>query len=199
MNSKPVISKKDARSKLGIPHDKFVLGSIGRLNHVKGFDILIEAVKNLNSDNNSLLFVVAGQGNEKNELERRVIEYNLQDKIKFIGFLENTEDLLAALDVFLLTSRSEGFPLSLLEAMNFKLPTIATDVGGIRDLLVDGKAGLIIPPENKFELVKAIRILFENPNLLSQYSELSYNRSLDFSIETCAGLYLKKYQDLLEQ
>jgi glycosyltransferase involved in cell wall biosynthesis len=134
----------EARKRLGIPDDKFLIGTIANFYPTKGLDILISLWQDSRlRGNGNLELIIIGSGPLETELRAQVQKLNLTN-VNFTGQITNASTLLRAIDVFVLPSRKEGFPLVLLEAMQAGLPIIATDVGGNKEAL--GDAGILIPP-----------------------------------------------------
>lgn len=119
-----------ARARLGLPLDRRIIGGVGRLEHVKGFDRLVEAARFLPDD---VLVVLWGEGSERERLASRIDRLGLAHRVLLAGRTDSAADVYPALDLFCLPSRNEGLPLSILEAQACGVPVIASDVGGVRD------------------------------------------------------------------
>lgn len=135
------LSPSDARRELravdpSIP-DGFLVGSIGELHHNKGFDRALEALAK--SDTH---FVVIGDGEEKASLAAQAKKLNMSDRVHFLGFIPDAAKYLRAFDVFLLTSRKEGLPYVLLEAGLAEVPIVASDIPGVRDIVLPTVSGI---------------------------------------------------------
>ena len=142
------------------PHDGFIVITVARLEKVKGIEYLIKAVKNFQ-------LTIIGDGSERKNLEDLVKKLSLKEKVKFLGQIPNEkipEHLMTA-DCFCLPSLREGFGIAVLEAQAAGLPVIATMVGGILDLVEDGKAGLLVEPKNPGQIQEAVLRIKSNPNL----------------------------------
>lgn len=118
-----------------------VIISVARLVWFKGLDTLIDAMPKVVDRHSSAKLVIVGDGELREDLEAQVKALNLSDSVIFVGERDDVPDLLAAADLFVLPSVSEGLPISLLEAMASKLPIVATRVGGIPELVIDGETG----------------------------------------------------------
>src|SRR5205823_9807276 len=137
-----------------------VVGSVGRLDSQKGYDVLIDALRTL-PDVTALL---VGGGSERDSLERRAADVGVRDRLCITGWQEEARNYLTAMDVFALPSRYEGFPLSVVEAMLAELPVVASAVGSIPEAVVDGETGLLVPPEEPAALGEAIARLIADPD-----------------------------------
>lgn len=147
-----------ARSKLNLKSDKVYLLFVGNLVAVKGVDILLDAFASVRCSNAELLIV--GEGSEQNQLVAHARNLNALDRIHFIGRVRHEQIPLwmSASDIFVLASRSEGFPTVVPEAMMCGLPVVATDVGGVEEAVITGKTGVLVSPNDILQLTA----VFEN-------------------------------------
>jgi glycosyltransferase involved in cell wall biosynthesis len=151
----PPLSRQEARRVLGLPESRFVVGWVGRVSREKGLDVLLEAFPALASYCCHL--AVIGDGQERPALARRVLELGLGAKhsVSWHGEVPDASRLLPAFDVLVISSRTEGTPMVLLEAMAAHVPVIATRVGGIPDVIGEDEA-LLVPSEDPRALAQAI-------------------------------------------
>lgn len=154
-----LLSREEARKDLGIPENAFVVGSVGELHKNKGFEYLVEAAHLLPN----ITFCVIGEGEERKTLESRIKELGFAERFKLPGFLENAAQYQKAFDIFVLPSVKEGLPYVLLEAGLASLPVVATNVGGIPEIIEDKNSGLLVQPKNPRELAEAISFLIKQP------------------------------------
>lgn len=156
-------TKEGARSFLyqDAPKNATWIGTISELHHIKGLGYAIRAIKSV-SQTHKIVFVVMGDGEEKEKLKNLVKNEELEEVVKFAGFVDNAPQYLKAFDIFTLTSLSEAFPLSLLEAGRAELPIVASNVGGIPEIIEDKKTGLLVESKNIIAIYKAINHLVEN-------------------------------------
>jgi glycosyltransferase involved in cell wall biosynthesis len=150
------VSKKDAKQMLAVPPNAFVLGTIGRLVPTKGLTYLIEAFSQVKEQMPTAHLVLLGDGWLKLELEKQVANMRCRHSILFLGYRTNIEALLRGIDVFVLSSIAEGMPRIILEAMAAGVPCVATQVGGISEIINDENVGLLVPPRNSAALGKAM-------------------------------------------
>jgi len=156
------------RKTLGIGSEENLLVFVGRLESDKGLDVLFEALCRLRQAAPPCRCVVVGDGPMRAELSASVAETGLSSRVMFMGFQEDVRPYLAAADIFVLPSPNEALPFALLEAMSSGLACIATDVGGVREVVSDGEDGLIVPPGSPMALGEAIRRLLSDANLRSR-------------------------------
>ena len=160
----PILSQKEARSRVGAATDRRILLFVGRLHHVKGIDVLIGALEALkgSSGTREVTAVFAGDGPMRGWIERETARRGLSDSVQLLGHVsrENVALWMNAADVLVLPSRNEGCPNVVLEALCCGTPVVASNVGAVPDL-IDESCGLIVPPENATQLGEALTIAFE--------------------------------------
>ncbi len=153
------ISKEQARNSANIPTDSFVFGAVGRLEITKGIVYLIEAFAHVHRVCPDTRLVLLGDGRYRTEYENQVRGLGLTDCVHFLGFQPNIPQLLRGLDVFVMASIAEGMPRGILEAMAAGVPCVATRVGGIPEILGEGRYGLLAEPADPDSLAEAMRAL----------------------------------------
>lgn len=168
-----LLSQKDALIKLGVTDSKkTVIISIGELHPSKGLDIAIKSISLLPEEKkNKILYLIIGAGEEKSLLESLIDELRLHDQVKLVGFVENAKSVLSGADIFLLPSRTEAFPYVLLEAGLAGIPTIATSVGGIPEIIKDMQNGILVHPRNPKEVAEAISYLLDHKDTQKEFSK----------------------------
>lgn len=156
----PPLDREAARRTLGIPRDDFVVGWVGRLSREKGPDVLLEALPHLNDV--PLAVSVIGAGVEEPALRARALARGVADQIRWHGVVPDAERLFAAFDVCVLSSRTEGTPVVLFEAMAAGVPVVATAVGGVPDVLSPEEA-VLVRSEDAAALAAGIRDVYTHP------------------------------------
>jgi len=157
-------SKEDAKQMLGLPSDVFVFGMVGRLAPTKGLLYLIEAFPKVKEQKPSAHLVLLGDGPWKAELEQQASNVSCRDSIHFLGYRNNIEQLLRGMDVIVLSSVAEGMPRVILEAMAAGVPCIATEVGGIPEIISGNNVGVLVPPKDSEALAEAMIELAKMPD-----------------------------------
>jgi glycosyltransferase involved in cell wall biosynthesis len=142
--------------------EKFWIGTIAELHHNKGLDILIRAFAHISKEQPDTTLLIIGEGEERKRLMLLIHSLNLSKKVHLIGFIDNARAYLKAFDVFVLSSRTEAFPYVPLEAGLAQLPVVTTRVGGIPEVISDGKNGLLVEKENVNQLAAAIQELLQD-------------------------------------
>jgi glycosyltransferase involved in cell wall biosynthesis len=168
-----------------------------RLVEQKGHRYLLEAAQDVPS---SAVFVLAGEGPEREPLERYARELGVEDRIRFLGRRTDIPEVLAASDLMVLPSLCEGLPLSILEAMGARRPVIATDIGGTNEAIVDGTTGLLVPPADPPALAAAVRRLLDDPALAALLADAGWRRVAErFTAAAMAARVTSTYDELLQR
>lgn len=164
------------RVDLGIADGDFVIGSVGRIyNEVKRFSDILEAIKLLNRTD--VKFLLVGDGPDLSELSETAIALGLERNFIPVGYQENPSYYYRIMDVFCLPSAHEGFGLVAAEAMLHRLPVIASNVGGLADIVVDGITGLLIPPYSPKAISEKILILLGDSKMREDMGNRGYARA----------------------
>lgn len=150
------VDRNKKRGELGIPADAFVLISVGELNKNKNHEIVIRALKAINSQDN-IHYIIAGQGILRRHLLDLVESYGLMDKVHLLGFRSDVIELLKSSDYFVFPSLREGLPVALMEAMACDLPVIGSKIRGNRDLISSSICCIPIIPKCTKSVVEGIR------------------------------------------
>lgn len=185
-----------ARRLLGLPPDGPVVGWVGRLSLEKAPDILLEALGLLGGD--APLTVFVGDGREAAALRERTGVLGLEGKVRWAGRVDGAAALLPAFDVFVLSSRTEGTPIVLFEAMAAGVPVIATRVGGVPDVVSDAEA-LLAPSENPGEIARAVGATLADPAGSAARATAARARlARDFAEAPWLERYEALYRNLIE-
>lgn len=197
--SPSVKNKEIWRRQLGINIDAPVVGIVARLDPIKDHKTLLKAFSMLSDKIPDAVLVIIGDGEMKNALIEQTRELNLEHKVFFLGERQDIPELLNAMDIFVLTSLSEGHNVSLLEAMSSGLPIVATHVGGNTEIVIDGVTGLLVPPNSPEVLSAKIETLLKDEHLRLQMGEISRMRVLEyFDMHKMIENYKKIYTNVLE-
>lgn len=186
-------NKRKIRRELHISEDNAMILNVGRLVMVKKIDILIEITKKLLDDGLKVKTVVVGDGPYRVAYEKLAENRGVKDSVIFTGFRTDIPVIMAGCDVFVLTSLSEGLPTVLLEASACGKPIIATNIGGIPDIVIHGKTGFLAEPENINSFVYYIKLVLDDKNLSKK---LGRNACKYVRKKFNWGLIIKKYEDL---
>jgi GalNAc-alpha-(1->4)-GalNAc-alpha-(1->3)-diNAcBac-PP-undecaprenol alpha-1,4-N-acetyl-D-galactosaminyltransferase len=173
--------------------------AVGKLTHQKGFDLLIRAFAQVKSRHPEWTLTILGEGEMRQELESLCAQLSLEDLVSMPGAVKNVDAYLRKADIFALTSRYEGFPVALGEAMACGVPVIATDcLSGPREMIHDGTDGMLVVPENVDALAVALDLLMSDPGKRQYFSHYA-PRILDrFGIDRITTMWNVTIKQLLE-
>lgn len=158
-------SRRRVRNSLGIPDEAVVAVSVGRLFPVKNHDLMLRAFRGIGGNGPEARLVLVGNGPERGNLEEKARSYGLGGAVQFLGERGDVPAILAAADLFLLTSSSEGLSIAIMEAMASRLPVIATAVGDNGVLIQDGVTGRLVDVRDEAGLTEHMRRLIQDVEL----------------------------------
>jgi glycosyltransferase involved in cell wall biosynthesis len=169
---------------------------VGRLSTEKGVDIFLHAAARVLVELPSTKFVVIGEGPDRDKLESLIDELKIRGNVSMLGRRDDMPSVYASLDIMVSASRQEGLPIAILEGMASRLPLIATAVGAVPTVVLDGRTGVLLPPENPELLASAILNLLQNP--AEQKRLGAAGRKLiedEFSAQRMTDDYLRVYEE----
>ncbi|PHR94618.1 MAG: glycosyltransferase [Blastopirellula sp.] len=166
--------RNEVRQELQYDDDDQIVIQVARLNHLKDHVTAIRAIGKLSQEFPKLKLLLAGDGEERHSLEQLINELNLEDKVQLLGSRNDVPRLLQAADMFLLSSISEGIPLTLIEAMASGLPCVSTDVGGTSEVIDHEKNGLLAEKGNPDDIADKLSMLLTDKMRAKQMAEAGY-------------------------
>lgn len=171
---------------------------VGRLAVVKRQDRLLRAVASSILRLPDLWVLIVGDGPERNRLRDLAIALGISNRVCLAGYQPEPSRYLRAMDVFALTSQSEGLPISLLEAWAAGLPVVCTSVGGIPDVVAEGVNGLLVPNDDGPDLGRALSRILDEPTLAVRLGSAGRQTVQErFSLDTMAEAYEQRYRALI--
>lgn len=187
-----------ARQKLGLEAGHFVVGHLGAFTQEKGQDVAVAAARIMQPDTRyaQVRMLLGGDGPLRDTLAK-----DAPAMVHFPGHIEDRDVFYAALDLFVMPSRSEAWGLAVLEAMALGVPVIASDVGGLTEIVEPGKSGWLVTPGDAEALAAAIREAMEQDDLLNQYAQGAHERAARYSVEAMAEqteVFYRKMKDAHE-
>ncbi len=193
------VSKEEFLERYGINCEgKTIVGIAARLDKVKDHETFIRAASIVLKERKDIIFLIAGEGYEKNKLEVLVQELSIEDYIHFLGYVNDQYSFFNAIDINTLTSVSESFPYVILEGAIMKKPIISTDVGGLSKLIEDDKNGYLIPVGDSKELANKIDILSSAKSKARDMGEKLYKKvEENYSSNAMARKHVEIYQEIL--
>jgi glycosyltransferase involved in cell wall biosynthesis len=190
------------KESIGLPKDAIIIGSVGNIRPAKGYSTLLDTAKIIKKYRNDIKFIVIGGAETKimEEIEEKKDKLGLSDTVYFLGFKDNAKEYYSSFDIFLLPSLSEGFSLSLIEAISKQLPIIATKSGGPEEIFSMLNMSGLVNPNSPSELAKYILKNVERDeilNLKQQSITASALLSEYFSIDKMINEYSKLYKSII--
>lgn len=181
------------------PASDLVVGTAGRLVELKGIEYLIQAVAALSEEFPNLRLEIAGAGPWRAKLDDAISRHNLKERVRFLGWVDDLAPLLRTWNVFALPSLEEGFPIAALDAMAAGLPVVASAVGGVPELIEDGKSGFLVPPRNVEALASRLRALLNDRELRRSVGLAGYARVHEnFNSKRMGANFTRFYDEILE-
>ncbi|MBN2371790.1 MAG: glycosyltransferase [Vicinamibacteria bacterium] len=193
----PAPPAPDLRASLGLNVDDFVIGTIGRLNLQKGHRYLLDAAGAVIASRKNVRFLIIGDGDQEDVLKEQSRRQGIAANVVFAGHRTDIPQLLAAIDVFCISSIYEGTPLTLFEAMAAAKPIVSTSVDGCREILNDGKSGLLVPPRDPNALAEALMRVIRSRDLRETLAQGARDASSRYEIEDCVHGIECLYHDLI--
>ncbi|MBD3270744.1 glycosyltransferase [Candidatus Peregrinibacteria bacterium] len=175
-----------------------IILSVAALHPRKGLKYLIGAYSKIVKKFPKTRLIIAGNGPQKMELEKLIKNLNIDDKVFLLGQRDDISDIMKSADIFVLPSLAEAFGLVILEAMREGLPIIATNSGGIPEILADNN-GILVKPKDKQSLQKTITKLLQNDTIREQYAKKSLVRVKNFSAENTAKKTANIYKEIINK
>jgi glycosyltransferase involved in cell wall biosynthesis len=187
------------RERLGIKPDRLVISMIARLHPVKGQEYFLQAARIIKESGIPAQYLLVGEGISRDKLEAMVDQLELRSDVIMPGYYSAVEDIYALSDIICLPSLMEGLGLVVLEAMYFKVPVIASNVGGIPEIIKDGVNGLLVKPRDSQALASAVIRVISDQKLRNQLIIEGQKKVSEFSPENMANRVENIYNKLLQQ
>ena len=182
------------RKEFNISNSNIVIATAARLSKEKNQAMLIDAAEILFKKNHNITIIIAGDGPERKYLNQQIKEKGIYGQLIFTGFIKDMSAFYSAVDIFVLTSHNEGIPLVILEAQASKVAVVATNVGGVADIIIDNETGLLVEPGDVQQFTKSIEMLINIPEKRNMIAESAFqsirkNFSIDKMIQSYHDLY----------
>lgn len=195
----PTIERSAMRAQMGISPETFVVGTVGRLMPIKGFEYLIQAFAQLRRQDGlqDSILVIVGDGPLRTVLGQCAEALGVSHNVRFLGMQTDVHNIMNVFDVFALSSLHEGVPMVILEAMALGVSIVASHVGGIPEIVEDGKEAVLFPAKDPEALARAIAALAGSPELRAELIRAARSRvETQFSIQLTAAKMHKMYRSI---
>ena len=187
-----------ARLALEIPAGAAVVTTVGRLTAIKNHTLFLHMAQRLPAATKDIVFLIAGDGELRAELERDANARGLAGRVRFLGWRRDLETIYGATDVFAITSANEGTPVALIEAMAAGVAGVSTDVGGVRDVITDPSLGVVVPPGNAEALASAVEELLADAGRRERIGEAARQSAMErFRFERLTADIARMYRELV--
>lgn len=186
------------RQELGISTDTIIFATVARLDPIKNQELMLRALAQLAGEEGlpPLALVIVGDGSMRESLEQLAQELQINEQVFFTGFKTQPQEYFALMDVFLLSSFTEGTSMTLLEAMAFSKPSVVTDVGGNTEIIHHLQHGIVCQDNNLLQFTDGMRRLASNSALRARLGEKAQERFKEtFTVDAMAQSYMKRYQN----
>ncbi len=185
------------RKKLHLAAEHFAIGTVSRAHPVKNIPLILQSAETITKKYPAVRFIIVGRGPDFMEIQRQVARRKLTSVVQLLGERDDIPQILSALDLFVLPSRYEGFPLALAQAQTAGLPCVGTDVSGIRVMIADHKTGLLVPDNDAKAFSAAVSALIEDPALAERLGQNARSQAIRrFDYRRMSQEYAALYQRL---
>lgn len=174
----------EIRKEFNIPEDAVVLGNVAVFRFQKRLIEWLQIFKKISQKNDKVFGIIVGAGPLEEKIKAEWIDLGLENKVFFAGLQTEVKPYFEAMDVFMMSSSFEGLPIALLEAMSMECAVVATEAGGIKEVIRSGKDGLTCPVNEWGQLVEKVQILLDEPENLKEYKQAARKRVIEsFSLQ----------------
>ena len=194
---KPGSHLNTLRNRYNFPASTKMIGNTSAIADQKDYFTFVDTAEVLLKENSDLKFLIIGEGPLKSQIENYISSKNLQNDVLFTGFLHNIAEVLPELDIFLITSKTEGLGTSILDAFASKIPVVATDAGGIPEIVWHERTGLLAPVQDSKALANQVKIILMDAELKGSLTKTAFSFVQQFSKEKTAEKTIKIYQEIL--
>ena len=192
---------KELRTELSLAPTDYVAATVANMNYdIKGHNYLLHAIRLLKDQGIDIKFLLVGDGALKNGLMNQAKQLEIQDRVFFLGYRDDVQDILLSINLFVLPSLSEALSIAILEAMRAKVPVVATRVGGNPEIITDGINGCLVPSKDSESLADAIKLVYSDQAFSKKISTNGYaNLENNFTLDKVTKSYWHCYNVLNKQ
>lgn len=175
----------------------FIVANVGRLSKQKGMEYYIQSIPDVRKVHPKTCFLIIGRGEDEEKLKRLVKETDVESSVYFLGYRTDIQNLMSQIDLVVLSSLWEGFPLTPIEAFSVGKTIVATAVDGTVEIVEDGKSGMLVAPRNSKQIAEKINWAIEHPQEIKNMEMAAIKRfERQFSMETLRQSYINYYKSL---
>lgn len=186
------------KNKLNIAADAVVIGTVANIHKQKGIDMFLEAAKIVNAQYPETHFLIVGDGVLKEKMQTYAKQLSIEKKVSFAGYREDATLLMNGIDIFVLASLWEGFPITILEAMRAGKPCVVTDVGGNKEAVADGETGFVVPSKRPDLIADRINNLLASSEKRDKFGKAGKNVfESKFTVQAMVEKTEKIYDEIL--
>jgi L-malate glycosyltransferase len=190
--------RTEVRAELGVPDGELLVLTVANIRPEKGYDVLLDATKILMGRDVAVRVVAVGGGPMEDEVRERHRVLGLGDHLQLLGQRHDVLRLMAAADIYVLASRQEGLPVTLMEATSMGLPIVATSVGGVPQVVTDGVEGLIVPPGDPERMADGLQRVAADPELRDRFGRAARDKSAMFDVTGASRQIEGIYRDITD-
>jgi glycosyltransferase involved in cell wall biosynthesis len=197
--ARPVEQAFDLRRELGLDPNTPLVGNLSALADHKDYPTWIRTARRLSRLDPNMRFIIAGTGPDEQLIRDQILQAGLQDTVFLLGFRKDVERLMQSLDLFLITSKTEGLGTIVLEALAAGVPVVATRAGGIPEMIIDGETGLLAPIGDDNTLAQSVLRIFTDTALRETLVAGGRKKAATFSFRNTAAKTLQAYRAVLTE
>ena len=187
------------REEYNLGKETTIIGNTSAISHQKDYGTFVLAAEKILSQKGNVHFFIVGEGPQRKKIQTFIKKKNLRNKITMTGFRKNIREVLPSVDIFLFTSQTEGLGTTLLDAMAARVPIVATSAGGVPELIIDGKNGLLSPVKDFKSLSHGVVQLMNTPKLGDDLANAGVETVRNFSKERTTELTLQLYEEIVNE
>lgn len=189
----PMIEKNEMKDQIGLK-DEFIILTCAEFIKRKNYDTMLKTIAELKNEN--IKFVVCGSGRDKNIIEKQIKDLHIENKVNLLGYRKDMNNIMNVANIFFLPSHQEGLTLSIIEALNFGLPIVTSNVRGNQDLVIDGKNGYVCEQNDYKSFAQKIKYLINNPDIITNMSKENQKASKQYDIKNVKEELKKIYEEM---
>ncbi len=190
------LNREESRQVLGLK-DEFTILTVAEFIKRKNYETMLETIAKLKEEN--IKFLICGSGRDEDEIRTKIKELNIQDKVELLGYRKDIDNIMRASDIFFLPSYQEGLTLSIIEALNFGLPIVTSNVRGNRDLVQNNINGFVCDVNDSDSFAKNIKMLINDKELQQRISSINLKDAEQYSINAVLKQLEEIYSFLVEE